>query len=322
MQKFYNINDLVVDSYFKDFLVSTKNKCCRMILCVESSGKCNFIAPSDKTDMISYLPKNRQVKVIENRIDPFSEEAGRNRMKVGRLIAVLFSEDILKEFDITNADIEEFVNLYKSFFSLDSITFKVVEGEEIKKWYHDINYLQLFGCESSPLWKSCMRHRSKQALLNLYRDNPTQVKLLVMLQKDENGEERLRARALLWQDAKSNTTSLKVMDRIYAIHDSDVFVFKKWARENGYISKFYQNSKSFELFDIEGEPTQLSLTIKLASHQYQFYPYLDTFQFYNIWHGEFKNSPFMYDYQLNRADGDIYHQEEEGEPDFVPDEEF
>ncbi len=315
MQKVFQINDLLVDAHFKDFLLSSQNKCCRMILCLDTNGKCNYISPSDKEDMISYLPKNKLVKVLENGIDPFSAEAGRSRMKVGRLMATLFSEDMINEFNLTNADVEDFVNSYKSFFNMDNVEIRIVEGDEIKKWYLDSNYLEYNGSHVGPLWKSCMRHRLKQSLLKLYTKNPDSVKLLIMTQKDSSGQEKLRARALLWQDAKlsSSTSSIKIMDRIYTIYDSDIFIFKKWARDNGYISKYYQNSKSFHIFDIDGSDTVLLLSVTMKNFKFELYPYLDTFQFFNTSTGEFLNYPARYDYQLNHSDGILRTEEDEQE---------
>ena len=134
MQKVFQINDLFVDVHFKDFLIASQNKCCRLILCLDTNGTCNYIAPSDKEDMITYLPSNKRDKILISGVDPFSVEAGRSRMKVGRLISKLFSKEMIREFNLTNTDVEDFVNCYKSFFSLDNIEIKVVEGEEIKKW--------------------------------------------------------------------------------------------------------------------------------------------------------------------------------------------
>lgn len=327
MQKVFQINDLLVDTHFKDFLMSSQNKCCRMLLCLDTNGKCNYIAPSDKEDMISYLPKNKLAKVMEAGIDPFSPESGRSRMKVGRLMTTLFSEDMIKEFALTNTDVEEFVNSYKSFFSMDNIELRVVEGDEIKKWYLEDNYLEVSGSYGAPLWKSCMRYKTKQPLLGLYCKNPDKVKLLIMIQKDALGHEKLRARALLWQDAtlarpigKSNTSSIKVMDRIYTIYDSDLFIFKKWARDKGYISKLYQNSKSFHLFDLDGSETNLLLSVKLSNFQFSLFPYLDTFQFFDTRNGEFFNFPDRFDYRLNHADG-LLHNEDEDQDQVEPEDE-
>lgn len=320
MDKFFQINNITVNTHFKDFLISNHNKVCRLIVCVESSSDVNFIAPSDKDDMISYLPKNKLVKVIQEKLDPFSPESGRARMKVGRLISKLYSKNILDEFKVTNADIEKFVNSYKSFFNLDNLEMRIVEGAEIKKWYYAKSYLPI---ETGTLWKSCMRHKEKQPFLNLYSKNPESVKMLILLQKDEDGNSYLRARALLWQEVKTDSSTIKVMDRIYSIYDSDVFVFKNWARENGYICKAHQNSRSHQIFEIDGQEVLLNCKIELNKFKIDYYPYLDTFQFFNISNGTLFNWPnFDTQYILNRANGSLIDDEEELEPEHEDDESY
>lgn len=318
MQKYYTINSLLVDAYFKDFLVSTQNKINKMILCVDTKIDINFISPSDKSDMISYLPKNKRAKVLDAGIDPFSNEADRSRMKVGRLVQKLFTDEVLKEFEVSIKDVENFVNAYKSFFDNDRIEMKVVSGKDVKKWYLADNYALP---ENGTLWKSCMRYKEKQAFLELYIKNPETVKMLVMLEDDEDGVKKVRARALLWEDVKSSSSSLKVMDRIYSIYDSDVFVFKNWAREHGYICKTYQNAKSQTLFDVGEDVLNLNLSVELENSKLEWYPYLDTFQFYNISTGTLFNFPSSdYVYQLNRANGLLEDEPEETNHDDEDDE--
>lgn len=312
MQKFYTINNLYVDPYLKDFLLSNHNKINRMILCVETLSDVNFLSPSDKADMISYLPKNKKAKVIMSGSDPFSAVDDRARMKVGRLIGKLFSNETLKEFDVSVKDIEEFVNAYKSFFNMDKIVMKIVEGVELKKWYLYTEYAMP---EYGTLWKSCMRYEQKQAFLEMYEKNPDVVKMLVMLQEDSNGQLKLRARALLWQEVRGTSSTLKVMDRIYTIYDSDVFIMKKWAIDNGYICKKLQNAKSQSIFEVGDDDVVLNLSINLQDNNLNWYPYLDTFQFYDIANGVLYNYPsFRTPYQLNRANGLLEDEEPEDEP--------
>lgn len=324
MQKFYTINNLYVDPYLKDFLVSNHNKINRMILCVDTLSDINFLSHSDKSDMISYLPKNKKAKVLKAGIDPFSAEAERTRMKVGRLIGRLFSNETLKEFEVSVKDIEEFVNAYKSFFNMDKIVMKIVEGKELKKWYLQDNYSNP---DFGTLWKSCMRYDNKQAFLEMYEKNPDVVKMLIMLQEDSNGEMKLRARALLWQEVRGTSSTLKVMDRIYTIYDSDVFIMKKWARDNGYICKTFQNAKSQTIFEVGDNDVALNLSIKLQDKELEWYPYLDTFQFYDLYNGVLFNYPNSKTfYQLNRANGlledDEPEEEESDNEPFFDDEQF
>jgi hypothetical protein len=264
--------------------------------------------------MIFYLPKNKLEKALEMGIDPFSVESGRLRMKVGRLVGKLYSKSIIEEFKISNQEIEEFVNSYKSFFNLDNLHIKVVEGEEIRSWYYYKNYLQI---NSGTLWKSCMRYIEKQPFLDMYCRNPQSIKMLVMLQKDALGNLRVRARAILWQDVKTSSSTIKVMDRIYSVYDSDVYIFKKWARDNGYICKSQQNSKSQTNFEIDGQEVSLLCNIVIGEPNQDFYPYLDTFQFFNISSGVFYNYPSPnYTHVLNRANGFLENEPVDDDDDY------
>lgn len=303
MQKYYHVNSLTVDVSFRDFLSSSHNKINRMILCVETENNIDFISTSDKPDMISYLPSSKIEKTIQLGHDPFSEQANRSRMKIGRLITKLYSKRIIDEFNVTPSDIEAFVNSFKSFFDIQKYELRVIEGDEIKKWYLYDTYMSP---EIGTLWKSCMRYKEKQPFLNLYANNPDVCKMLIMVEKNEDGQQKLRGRALLWQDVKSETSTMKVMDRIYTIFDSDVLVFKRWARENGYMTKAYQNSKTQDIFDIDGSQVQLFNYVELKNFNLESYPYLDTFQYFEPCTGKFFNYPSMtYQYRLNRANGQV-----------------
>lgn len=306
----YQINNLRVDASFRDFLISSHNKINRMILCVESiQDSIDFISPSDKDDMIFYLPKNKLIKCLQNDIDPFSERAGRVRMKIGRLVSKLYTKQTIEEFKITIQDVELFVNDYKSFFNTDNLEIKIVEGKEIKTWYDCRNYSQI---ENGTLWKSCMRYPEKLKFLKLYISNKDAVKMLVLLDKNKDGEVKLRARALLWQDVKTPSSTIKVMDRIYSIYDSDVYIFTKWARDNGYICKAYQNSKSHTLFQIDSQIVELKCKVELTNYTFDYYPYLDTFQFFDSSSGHLFNYPESSDYyQLNRATGQLEDEPED-----------
>jgi hypothetical protein len=106
------------------------------------------------------------------------------------------------------------------------------------------------------------------------------------------------------------------MDRIYSIYDCDVSTFKKWAASNGYITKYYQNAKSQNLFDIDNIPVTMNLRLKLDNHKFKTYPYLDTFQFYDILGGVFYNNQMMsYDCTLIQSDGGLYPPPDENDDD-------
>ena len=125
---------------------------------------------------------------------------------------------------------------------------------------------------------------------------------------------KVRARALLWEGIKEfNTDSeWKFMDRIYTIYDHDVNIFKKWAKENGYLTKWEQSAKSEIFVDIDDKPVTKQLYINLEKHNLSWYPYLDTFKYYNIFEGRFSNSQNLnYQYTLVQSSGLVEREREE-----------
>jgi hypothetical protein len=158
------------------------------------------------------------------------------------------------------------------------------------------------------LWNSCMRYYDRNKYMRLYTKNHN-IKMVVFLV-----DNKVRCRALLWDGAKDlDDKNYKVMDRIYSVYDHDVILFKKWASENGYISKWTQSAKSEKTFDVGGIATTIDLIIKLESYDFRYYPYLDTFKYFSQWKGTLSNSrKWNYDYILIQSNGSV---EPEPEPD-------
>lgn len=285
---------------------------------LDIENEINFIAPTDCNDKISFLPTS---KFSDNHdFNPYSKGIGRVTLKVGRFINKFIPKDVAEKFGINKSEIESFVNLYKSWFDKSKFIIKVVEGEEIRKWYDEKNYWTPNGMTIGTLWNSCMRYQKRLKFLDMYCKNQN-IKMLVMLCQD--GEDlKVRSRALLWDDvivdrdfSGTLPNKIKVMDRIYSIFDSDVITFKKWAFENGYIPKFEQNAKSHQFFDIKGEVIRLSCSVNLEKSKFSFYPYLDTFPYFNWTSGAISNDEYNSDWEfkLVQADGSLERQEQEEE---------
>ena len=310
MENTFRINEnLLVDSKFKEFLIAHPfNRVVSVLLGFRTLKEVNYIAVTDKVDTVSYLPYSKVEYVEANGIDPYSNGIGRTYIKVGRLVSKLFPKNLINEY-ISHSHVEEFVNSYKSFFDESRIKMVVVSGQDIKKYYLDRNYLLP---DVGTLWKSCMRYKDRQPFLELYAVNPDKIKMLVLL-INQDGVEKVKGRAILWEDVEdSKGHKLKVMDRIYTVFDSDVYIFKRWARENGYISKYFQNAKSQNVLDINGAETYVNLSISLDNHLLEYYPYLDSFQFYDSKSGKFyNNTSKYYDYTLIQANGNPYPPEPE-----------
>jgi len=271
----------------------------------------NYVKRVDnEIDVVSFLPKSKYEKVEDNWVN------GRVKIKIGRFIRKFLTEFSIKNWQINDSLIERFVNLYKSYFSRDISKLKIVEGDDIPKYYLEDNYHCVNGNRAGSLWNSCMRQRERNKFMKLYAVNPEKVKMLVFFSDDD----KVRARALLWEDVKDHkdpTKQYKFMDRIYYVYDHDINFFKDWAKENGYLCKWDQSAKTEMLFDEgTGEPVKKSLYVLLDNYSMSYYPYLDTFKNFNEMKGRFSNSQsYNYDFTLVQSNGAV-----EREPE--PDEEF
>lgn len=278
----------------------------------------NFIKrEEDEIDTLSYLPKSKyeMLKKSEGK-DPFGDGVGRTKIKVGRFIKRFLTKSAFEEFDLKDSDVEKFVNHYKSYFNYDSDKLIEVEGDDIKKYYLEDNYFKPDGCRYGTLWASCMRQADRNKFMKLYVVNS--IKMLVLLTDDG----KVRARALLWNEVREFDSDkvYKFMDRIYTVYDHDVNIFKKWAFDNGYITKWEQNAKTELFIDIDSTSQRKHLYVILENHNLKHYPYLDTFKFYNCYKGRFSNSQnYNYDYVLVQSSGRVEREEEEQESEWDDD---
>ena len=181
----------------------------------------------------------------------------RTEIGVGRWTRRIFTE--VHKSTILDSKIEEFVNLYKAAIDGEDLTnFELVSGEDIRKWYHENNYLERRG----QLGNSCMRYNNCQDFLDIYVKNPEVCKLLIL--KAVDNKDKIIGRALIWKLKGGEY----YMDRIYTINDSDRLLFQDYARINKIENSYDGNSS-------------LDLEVKLGDHTYQKYPYMDTFAVYN-----------------------------------------
>jgi hypothetical protein len=303
---FYKFN---IDQNFRDFLRYTCDICrVSNILIredyVDFAG--DFIKVEPEIGVISFIPKSKLDLVHEG----FEDKKFRTQLKIGRFVSKFLTKKVISLFGITPNDVEEFVNLYKSYFSDDPKKYQIVSGEEILKWYLEDNYYSPNGMRWGTLWNSCMRQPERNKFMELYAKNPDKIKMLVYLE-----DSKVRARALLWEDVDfGDGKSGKVMDRIYSVYDHDVKSFVSWANKNGYITKSHQTAKSEVFFHVDGVSKEILLSVKLDNHLLNWYPYLDTFKFYNPKNGKFSNwMSSRTDYVLIQSSGSL-EPEREPEP--------
>jgi hypothetical protein len=171
--------------------------------------------------------------------------------------------------------------------------FDVVDGEEIGNWYHYNTYYNRNGT----LGSSCMSNVSTR-YFDIYITNKDVCKLVIL--KSTEDESKIVARALLWKlrDGK------QFMDRIYTINDSDVNLFRDYAKENGWYSKYYNSSSDNSLaYAPDGSTIQLTLIVDIRKGDYNGYPYLDTVKYFNPNSGTLSNDKDNDDYTLENTDG-------------------
>lgn len=248
----------------------------------------NFISVSSQDpSRISYLTTERMGMIESNE---YWTSSRRFHAKPGGFINKLFK-------DISAKDVEVFSNLFRVESTKPKFTFKVVKGGDIRNYYHYSKHAN----DDGSLGCSCMRYDSSQKYLDVYVENPNNISLLLML--DEDGY--VMGRSLLW-----NFDGNKIMDRIYANNDDQLpFYFKKWASENGYFFRSQQNWYNSTLFEKFGEGKMyLNLDVKLKNFDFEYYPYMDTFKFFNPNTGTFSNyRPEGEEHStLCSADGDKY----------------
>lgn len=245
----------------------------------------SFIDITDYEDQISFLQSNKYSQIIKDKdyrdVDgSLWSSTSRNEMKIGRFIMKIAP-------NFKQQEIENFVNLYKSEYknSLKNTSFKIVDGEDIIKYYHGRRYYQGNG----PLNKSCMRHDNCLKFLELYKMNPDKIKMVVLL---DNERDLLKGRALLWKlDVPKD---MWLLDRIYTTTDSDVFLFKKYAEKNGWL---YKENQTFDCVNVieNKEKKFIEMRIWINDDNFLFFPYIDTLLYYNKREKYLTNSEKDYD---------------------------
>jgi len=244
----------------------------------------SFIDITDKEDTISFININRIFKYyrslnpnidkktfskyIDTEASMYSVMSyiknykgvwnfGRDEMKIGKFIKKMFP-------DLTDKAVEIFVNKYKALYRMRmSPKLEIVKGEEITKYYNQANYLHAPSNKEGlgTLGKSCMRHGYDY--FHLYTKNPEVCSLLIL--KSPENDSKIIARALIWKLESGEY----YMDRIYTHFDSDVYIFRNYAKERGW-ETHHDNCK-------RGSRYFKHFTVSLNNTSFDEYPYMDTF---------------------------------------------
>ena len=204
----------------------------------------------------------------------------RSVTSIGKLINKLFP----KEFEAggkPGKDIQSFTDKFKSIRDVKDL--ELVKGSDIVTYYHGDNYVGGEDANGS-LGNSCMRYDDCESYIQFYADNTDVVSLLILKNEDEEDEDnngKLKGRALVWK--LSEPKDRIFMDRIYTIDSYDEELFKSYAKKNGWLYKYRQNSSDGEyIFDTKDDSKEyMTLVVKgvKASSTGQ-YPYVDTIKYY------------------------------------------
>lgn len=240
--------------------------------------KQNYFDSTEKEDMVSFILNNKIPKSWDSDEDaslPYNIK-GRNEIKIGKVIRTIF--DLIEKEngdtgigDISDKDIEKFVNAYKA-SKVTKIKFKLVKGDEIAEYYNEGKYYS----QAGTLGGSCMKDEGED-YFELYTKNTRKVRLLIYV--DDN--DVIYGRAIVWKLSKSPCEAQYFMDRVYVNRDSDEIKFKKFAEEKGWLYKRYMNAYIDKnvVFMYKGKEVCGEIKVKLDGDCDE-YPFVDTLCFY------------------------------------------
>jgi hypothetical protein len=208
-----------------------------------------------------------------------------NSTTIGRLTSRLFKQNGIPFSEVElNKFIEKYKARWESKYTISNI--RLVEGEEIRKWYLEDNYTSE---KTGTLKNSCMRFRVCQDYFDIYTKNPKKVKLAIKT-KMENGVEKLLSRALVWQTDKGI-----YLDRVYYTHPQDEHLFDNWAKKN------------LGCFSSYSDTYMLKMMISLDSKvNFDKLPHIDTFLYLEV--SPKKKTWTLYNYEVDlEYEGDVLY---------------
>lgn len=263
----------------------------REVFCENNSNYWSFASDSNK--MISYVKvdklRNKLAQLNEIResdVTPemmerfddkfYTAKITRTRSKVTKIITGLFTKEWISE-NFKNTDIEEFSNQYNAFVRQEDDVFKIVKGEDIRKYYNNENYDT--EAPKGTLIPSCMGHSNRAKFLDIYV-NSENVSMLVILSETN----KVLGRALLWDNVsfKERGSEVEVhngrfMDRVYYTHEWVLHKFIDWAKNEKIFFKKTQSHDDSTRFinPISNRTEEYDISVEV-NLEYQYYPYLDT----------------------------------------------
>lgn len=274
--QFINESKIVASADFISVLKTVDSKLSKELL--NLINKDDVITPfnalhlGDSGDTIKFTSDRQLQRKLTSGLDSSRVFDGTISLQsgvVGRSISKILIDNGI---ECDHTDILDFVPKWKSAFvtyinkkSQESSPISEVRGEEIRDWYLEDNYChdarELF---KGTISKSCMRFEECQNYLDIYVRNPEKISLIILTEKKE-GQETLRARALLWNTENNGY----YLDRVYYTSDEERELIWNWAVEKYKVENCYHR-KMPKLF------------CKLKTgERYSAYPYMDTMCYFD-----------------------------------------
>lgn len=189
----------------------------------------------------------------------------RNSIKLGKFVNKVFYGKL------TDVEVEEFVNQFKSASDKFNLEIKLVSGKDIAKYYKAESYEEMRGSLSS----SCMNDRE---YFELYEENPDVCQLAIVQRGD-----KIVSRALVWKVESDNPEIKYYLDRVYTTKEHYNNILTDWSDEQGWA----RWGRSCVIF--RGKEIYPEMKIKVKKKEYEKYPYLDTFRRYDYVKGYLYN---------------------------------
>lgn len=223
---------------------------------------------------------------------------------IGRVINKLYPNEFPNAGKINS--IESFIDKFKAERTKNMSIFKLVEGDDIIKYYNSDNY-DSDSLDGTSLGSSCMRYNKCSNYIKFYSIN--NLKMLILMSNDE--QDKIIGRALVWPNVIINGDTNRIfMDRIYTTYSSDVYKFKEYANKKGWLYKSNQNRDPNEyIFDpLINDTKKLNLEVHniIESNSY---PYLDTIKFLDLKNNILTNNYSKEFYNLESTKGGYYYKE-------------
>jgi hypothetical protein len=228
------------------------------------------------------------------------EAVKQSEVGVGRFVRAILKK---ANVDFKDSEIEDFVYKYRAEVAkLGDVfsRFKILEGEDIRKYYHKDKYEN----DKGTLGSSCMRYPRCQEYFDIYVKNTDQCNLVVLMSDEK--DDAICGRAILWTDHEGR----RLMDRIYTNRTQDEQLFKEFAKKNRFYHKRNQNMNEDEPFITpDGEVESIATKIVLSVARYEYFPYMDSFKYFYEGFGSERPSyianstRFSHDFELTDTDG-------------------